>query len=204
MFKAPLIRALRRPIDPKWQTRRPIFKDGDPDNHMVWRCWDHETKTHHWQDGDDPLKCPWSIGTQIYAKETWALGVDAWGSDTIFYRADGDVATVQFPNRPARGKWRSSMMMPRWVARIHREITGIRAERVNQITFVDAVAEGISEYGHEFDLDTEYDVDLWRNRTTVENFAWLWDGINGAGDCDRGAWVWVLELGPLKNGGHAS
>ncbi len=61
----------------------------------------------------------------------------------------------------------------------------------------DAQAEGISEYGHEFRKMKDWPGDdLYRNRTTVENFAWLWDSINAKRDYawQTNPWVWVVTF----------
>ena len=52
-------------------------------------------------------------------------------------------------------------------------------ERLQDITREEARAEGIPEYGHEFRADmSEEELDIWRNRSTVENFRWLWSTLH--------------------------
>jgi len=58
------------------------------------------------------------------------------GSYCILYRADDDDEDD--------GPWRSARFMPRWASRIKLQITNIRAERVQDITGSDALAEGFT------------------------------------------------------------
>jgi hypothetical protein len=74
--------------------------------------------------------------------------------------------------------------MPRWASRITLEITGVRVERVQEISLDDCYAEGI--------LLTD-EKRLSRLRFY---YAKLWDSINakrGFG-WDKNPWVWVLEF----------
>lgn len=94
--------------------------------------------------------------------------------------------------------------MPRWASRITLEITEVRVERVQDISTEDARAEGITEYLSEIATKrhTEEDADIWRNRTTIENFRNLWDSIYYPGiykkptpfKWDANPWVWVVEF----------
>ncbi len=85
-----------------------------------------------------------------------------------------------------------SIYMPRWASRIMLEITGVRVERVQDITHQDAVAEGIQECpGYTDDgCDCVYAA-----------YAKLWDSINlkrGFG-WNTNPWVWVVELRVLQS-----
>jgi len=64
-------------------------------------------------------------------------------------------------------KWTPSLFMPRWASRITREITSLRAERLQEITRKDAMAEGYPIgwcYMHGGD-ETDW-------------FAYIWDSLN--------------------------
>jgi hypothetical protein len=91
------------------------------------------------------------------------------------YQADG--------NRPEfNGLWKPSIHMFRWASRITLEITGVRVERLQDISEADAIAEGCQCSGVPASL------------TNRGAFAKLWESINGTGSWDANPWVWVVEF----------
>lgn len=75
-------------------------------------------------------------------------------------------------------RWRPSIHMPRWASRITLEITGVRVERLQDISEPDAKSEGADNINGEY----------------AEGFAVLWESINGPGSWDANPWVWVVEF----------
>lgn len=119
------------------------------------------------------------------------------------------------PDKPKR--WRPSIHMPRWACRIELEITGVRVERLQDISEADAAAEGIApnwigsdltgwnpeEHGYlPHDCDDEGEVpgvDIYDDCWTANRcFKRLWESINGAGSWDANPWVWVIEFRRIK------
>lgn len=83
---------------------------------------------------------------------------------------------------------RPSIFMPRWASRINLEITNIRVERVQDISWEDAIAEGVSLYAG--DLFPRMNV----GSKSQAAFRVLWDSINalrGYG-WNKNLWVWVI------------
>jgi hypothetical protein len=80
--------------------------------------------------------------------------------------------------------------MPRWASRITLEITGVRVERLQDISEADAVSEGatwsFSRSGPRGDLSVK------------AGFVDLWESINGPGSWDANPWVWVVEFKRLE------
>ena len=77
------------------------------------------------------------------------------------------------------GKCRPSIFMPRWASRLTLEITGVRVERLKDISNEDCFAEGLPA------------------DTTKGNRTWygdLWEEINGKGSWDANPWVWVVSF----------
>ena len=91
--------------------------------------------------------------------------------------------------------------MPRWASRITLEITGVRVERLDDISEADAIAEGIesrpiswlptaSEYRYYGWL---YRHDQW-SFSPINSYESLWDSIHGLESWTANPWVWVVEF----------
>jgi hypothetical protein len=82
-------------------------------------------------------------GHRIVERETERVG------DALVHYLP-DVSTMERPG----GRWRPSIHMPRWAARIVRPITAVHIKQLQDITEADAVAEGFGHAGtdarHEF------------------------------------------------------
>lgn len=88
--------------------------------------------------------------------------------------------------------WRPSIHMPRWASRINLEITGVRVERLADISKDDAMAEGIViQPDGWFGLadSTHYNFS-----DPTYSYCSLWESINGAGSRLANPWVWVVEF----------
>ena len=88
-------------------------------------------------------------------------------------------------NMPAFKMWKPSIHMPRWASRITLEVTGVRVERVQDISIADAMAEGVVECNESLrGLEPCME---WRYA-----YEDLWNSINGPGAWDSNPWVWVV------------
>lgn len=139
---------------------------------------------------------------------------NGWATDvaTIFYKAnEHDSYTEMCEQYPVEGKkrlkvsstWKPSIHMPRWASRLTLEITGVKIERLNDISEADAKAEGITMVP--FYPDDGYPLSqgfmFGRNddkaplETCAKNaFISLWESINGDASWDDNPWVWVVEF----------
>lgn len=149
------------------------------------------------------LLCPHGqTGDQLWLRETWRVA-KYWDKHSPSRLPPVARKPIDYRENPvegriwAAGRWRPSIHMPRWASRITLQITGVRVERLQSITTMDARAEGISEYGHEFRGESWFlSDDHYRNRRSQENFAALWDSINakrGHG-WETNPWVWVIKF----------
>ncbi|MBX9488809.1 hypothetical protein J8Z82_14605 [Yersinia enterocolitica] len=132
-------------------------------------------------DEDEGYTCPLgAVGDQLWVRETWArYNIDQTSHD-MAYRATTPA------DWPKDGLWRPSIHMPRWASRINLLITGVRVERLNDISDVDARAEGCA-YGKgngEIDLAVRPE----------NHFPTLWASIYGAESWQANPWVWVINF----------
>lgn len=168
IFKAEMVRAILE--GRKTQTRR-VVKFGKHPN--------GSTNNHA------PLcACPHGIpGDRLWVREaTWEC-VD--NNDRLHYVADGPS-----PESGRRHyKKRPSIYMPRACSRIDLEITGVRVERLNDISEEDALREGAYEYWG--GLPDDEACHICSHKAA---FAHLWESINGPGSWDKNPWVWVIEF----------
>lgn len=90
------------------------------------------------------------------------------------------------------GKTRVSIHMPRWASRITPEITGVRVERLQDISEADALAEGIVfQPGGGYGLaDTTH----YHATDPRQSYFSLWEAINGDGSVAANPWVWAVEF----------
>jgi hypothetical protein len=140
------------------------------------------------------LKCPHGQpGDQLWVKETF----QTTPKGSPFYRAD--FAGIDMSNVTILGGWKPSIFMPRKFSRITLEITGVRAERLQEISEADALAEGVA-----IDKGNAYHVagheGQWAHATAIGCMETLWDALNAK----RGfgwsvnPWVWVLTFKRIK------
>lgn len=176
LFSAPMVRAL---LDgSKTQTRRVVSQRHLPQIDL----------------SRFPLIANWSkpkpyghTGDRLWVRESF------WGCDLPGY---GDQPCVVYEDewrgkeyRPAEPRpWARKfghipgIHMPRDSSRITLEITGVRVERLQDISDADSLAEGVD-----------------RTNTSIpgyakERYRQLWESINGPGSWDANPWVWVVEF----------
>ncbi|EPC8212034.1 morphogenetic protein [Yersinia enterocolitica] len=125
-------------------------------------------------------------GDQLWVRETWArYNIDQTSHD-MAYRATTPA------DWPKEGLWRPSIHMPRWASRINLLITGVRVERLRDISQEDAQAEGMELTGWR---PTYSDPDSGGEcETPYDNFAELWISIYGEESWQANPWVWVIDF----------
>ena len=194
LFKGEMVRAILE--GRKTQTRRVIKNnpliDADftdefiklPENHIV----------------DD---CPYGkVGDRLWVRETFfhEETSDEYGDGVVvgpLYRADmpmhwdaidtehGDDVDLVASDY----KWTPSIHMPRWASRINLEVVSKKAERVQEISEDDAMAEGmlVSTVVEMADGSPCYSspfYDLWTQTY----------GIDNPKSLESNPWVWVVEF----------
>ena len=137
-------------------------------------------------------------GDLLWVRETTIIAPKNWVKKRFnnITDSDGDGRVIQYlathPNTDAARNYglkkTPSIHMPKWAARIWLDITGVRVERVQEISHADAVAEGYEEcepnnYG--------------TGSRARDWFACIWDSINGKKEgCSwaENPWVWIVEF----------
>lgn len=164
-------------------------------------------------DNDVFYRCLYGLsGDLLWVRETWRAHWDGELSITVNYKSGDHVCDFCFDQIPENAirpslldwKWKPSIHMPRWASRITLEITGVRVERVQDISEEDARAEGCMSGPVEWcGIGGK-----WCHGTCSRHgrcmylesargkFERLWDSINTKPYCSwaDNPWVWVIEF----------
>ena len=173
LFSAPMVRAIlagrktqtRRIITPQPREdvsiggTRGLVVNGQVTDAAGWAAWN---RCRYGQSGD-----------RLWVRETH---LDLGGCR--LYRADPGSDQERELVAPGQ-KWTPSIHMPRAASRITLEITGVRVERLQDISDADARAEGAAAPPH---------------LSYRDGYAALWESINGPGAWDSNPWVRVVEF----------
>ena len=202
LFASPMVRAILE--GRKTQTRRVAKPVKHPDlgNLYTPGALAMGREPQHVIDRACPLGQP---GDRIYVRETFSQHPE-WGQ--LAFRADGE----EFEDADGwlwEPKWMPSIHMPKDLARIWLEVTGVRVERLQDISEADALAEGISGYPFRPDdgwpictgythLPDDGACGLWP--TAKEAFQKLWESTGG--DWDANPWVWAIDFKVLSTTGR--
>lgn len=187
----------------KTQTRRVVkgHVNERPSDWSATRYASLDDHKHVWTlevEGAEQVRvaCPYGQpGDRLWVRETWccAHSTDDKPSpnDLVHYRADkskaGDVITDV-------RSWSPSIHMPRAYSRITLEVTGVRVERLHDITDYDAYAEGADVWIDDY-LDKKYGKGGGSKFSNIRHaYRALWESINGPGSWDTNPWVWVVEF----------
>ncbi|KVO95518.1 hypothetical protein WL21_32680 [Burkholderia ubonensis] len=217
LFSGPMVRAI---LDGrKTQTRRVAiskrscidFIGGGPKDGPDWNdpaCWGFEdANTGVWWAlrGDDQcrqLPCPHGEpGDRLWVRET-TYDVERNGYvGPVFVESDEGAHAAAWgwgesddPDyiEPYELRKRPAIHMPRSMARITLEITGVRAERLQSISEPDARAEGVTIEDHHM---RGYCAGAYWP-PSIRAFHDLWDRLNAARGqgWDMNPWVWVVDF----------
>lgn len=139
--------------------------------------------------------CPYGQpGDQLWVRENCAIGFTDEAELACDYFADGerrwfertiyndsDRAWLTYINDGRR----PSIHMPRWASRITLEITGIRVERLQEISDDDAEREGFIYYGETLaePIPTDKFQDYWDKLNAKRGYSW-----------ESNPWVWCITF----------
>ena len=217
----------RRPVKlPEHLTRIPFYANGSvPPEKKPYLTFIGGRITHVFKgllrDEEERVAYPpWRVGDRIYVRETcWILGKWVKNGRTNtgkqkwmfcpdyrrcakFDASHPNTATKTTPRESLAFWKRPSIHVPKWASRIMLEVTAVRAERIQDITREDVIAEGvklscdspcsvIEKYGHCVDFE---------KTNCAKKFITLWDSIydpRGLG-WDVNQLVWATTFKKLE------
>ncbi len=182
-------------------------KDDEPNGHVkdysVSCCW--ITKKMYIE-----RFAPYKIGDILYVRETWnwlpcyECGQDmedgsCGTSESRYNHKKRECGCYQFraDYNDTETKWHPSIHMPKEAARIFLKVTGVRMERLQEISESDIYREGIvisaDDCAGKFDFVSEMYFlfqNLWNStikKSEFENYGW-----------EANPWVWVIEFEKLE------
>lgn len=127
---------------------------------------------------------PYQVGDRLWVKETWKAYEDERGCLYYLYK-DGEkksgISKRVLQNLAHySNKWNSPRFMFKDVARIWLEVTGVRAERLADISEEDAKAEGVEQIGSEYrNYQYKKEGGAMTLISAYESYITLWELING-------------------------
>jgi hypothetical protein len=127
------------------------------------------------------LPCPYGqVGDRLWVREAFCRH----STQGIVYRAD---------NADSPLLWKPSIHMYRDESRITLEITGVRVERLQEISREDIRAEGVDVVVARLPYDPLDPVAV-QHEAERETFTELWDSLNAKHPWESNPWVWVIEF----------
>lgn len=184
LFNTEMVRAI---LDGQKTCTRRIVKGAIPDDAM----WGYTMFTpkgciscrgvYADEYGEKFFRLPYQQGDILYVRETWCKGSWMNEKERYYYKADdNDFHCV----------WHPSIHMPKEAARIWLKVTGVRVERLQEITEEGAAKEGCRE---SVDSKTKF------RTSAILNFYEVWNSTIKKSDLDRygwdaNPWVWVIEF----------
>ena len=159
----------------------PDLYNHEPNHWAFWLPDNRMTEPRIW-------KCPYGqVGDRLWVRESYIPNLD---EKTATYKANWN----EYPNGPGikfTCKWKPSIFMPRKYSRITLEITSIKVQQLQNMTFQDIRDEGF---------------DIGKTNPTAGEVArkWycdLWDRINGKKyPWSSNPWVWVITFNTMQIG----
>jgi hypothetical protein len=202
LFSAPMVRALL--AGNKTQTRRVVKPQPPEDISGPMHCEMYSPTVYdrhgdaqpgpeifgaYDDSGEWGACCPFGQpGDMLWVRESGYISRnhrEPRASKIVVYSAGESAEVLARVKADQEMKPMPSIHMPRWASRITLEVTGVRVERLQEISDADALAEGVD-----------------RTNTSISGYAkeryrTLWEQINGPGSWEANPWVWVVEFRKL-------
>lgn len=194
LFSGPMVRAI---LDGrKTQTRRviepqpPRYLHGKEPWNITANLWGFRSEHNGVSvcHSEDTIRCPYGQPRDLlWVREKWCLAApNTWDAPKRINPNRADEAAYYAAEwTRCEPRWRPSIHMPKWAARLWLRVTDVRVEQLRSIPVEDINAEGVMPF--DFDDGT---ADPWGA------FARLWDSINEKRGFPWSSdpWVWVVEF----------
>jgi hypothetical protein len=129
-----------------------------------------------------PHKPHYAVGDLLFVQEPWAFISDWTDVDPEVEKYDGFIYKAKWGG-DEHPEWRDARFMPREAARVYVKVTGVRAERLQEISIADCVLDGIPEvYGMRSEIKNWF-IEDWDATHKESGFGW-----------DINPWVWCCEF----------
>lgn len=207
----------------KWETRRVIkfpkhtytpdaswVKSIHQDGGGNWIAWSTDAPdltefTKKAYPGTEGFPCPYGKpGDSLWVRETWQARspvglewnrykrIEREGYAPSAWRVRYAATDLNFTEWSG---WNPSIFMPHWASRISFPVLSIRAERVQDISEDDAIAEGVEVIKNQWGTPWYKSVaGEWKD--PINPYRELWDRINAKRGFpwDSNPWVWVITF----------
>jgi len=147
-------------------------------------------KTQHRVVLKHNIRNPYKAGDLMFVKEDYATLKDG-GRLIAFYKADADSDELK---SIGYSQVKPSKFMPRWASRFTLKITGVRVERLQDISEEDAIAEGVESWLDSLPNDFRKSRGILCDNYHTIQYRQLWKSINGKDSWEANPWVWVLDF----------
>lgn len=203
LFNGAMVRAI---LDGRKTVTRRVVKPA-PVGEMTWNTGTIGGHVETWTDDLRMFECPYGLpGDRLWVRESWQLHEKFTDNCVVVYKANERHSWTEFhrryplevargvPARPFQAHgFRPSIHMPRWASRIMLEITDVRVERFQAITYEQAAAEGVHRHNRMWSATDEGGS---CHKYPEPAFRDLWE-ITG-GDWSANPWVWVVEFNRVE------
>ena len=182
----------RRCVKPKSKNACGFYVTFRKSDNAFMGVYDYDENERQFDNSQTPPAC---IGDILYIRETWS----EWTGGYVYKAWSGPFPQ---PGKASVMKWHPSIHMPKEAARIFLRVTDVRAERLQDITEEQAMAEGAKQCYEQ--------IDPLKNRPVtylaedgkgyyVLGFKKVWNGTIKKTEMDiygwdANPWVWVIEF----------
>lgn len=142
----------------------------------------------------------------IYWEELSHCWIVQYKDDTVknfYYKELSLDLNKRLKKRKSLGKWQRGRFLPKELCRIWLEVVSVRAERLQDISESDAIAEGIGGENDQFkNYDKKYPVAefIGGGTAALRSFKSLWQTIHEGKDSDwnNNPYPWVIEFKQIE------